>query len=260
MSERVFIPDRTYFLVSKLPKPGRGGNLPRVQTDVSPTIYRIDRIQNYKTLDRHFAQRYTDRFQEGEMRKRIQFMYGGELQTIRFEYTGPSLESVLDRLPTAKVLQVTEKGWIVEAEVFGTGIQMWVRSQGGVEKNSAKAVEWYRKSAENGNAFAQYNLGLCYEYGTGVTLSKATAAEWYRKAADQGDADAQYKLGVFYENGYGVIKDEAQAMQWYKKAAEQGNESAKNAIDRMQSSGMGAAVAAGAAAATVGLLWKILRG
>ena len=80
--------------------------------DNSPTIYRIDRIQSYKTLDRH------------------QFMYGGELQTIRFEYTGPSLESVLDRLPTAKVLQVTEKGWIVEAEVFGTGIQMWVRSQG----------------------------------------------------------------------------------------------------------------------------------
>lgn len=98
--------------------------------DNSPTIYRIDRIQNCKTLDRHFAQRYANRFQEGEMRKRIQFMYGGELQTIRFEYTGPSLESVLDRLPTAKVLQVTEKGWIVEAEVFGTGIQMWIRSQG----------------------------------------------------------------------------------------------------------------------------------
>ena len=72
----------------------------------------------------------TGLFQEGEMRKRIQFMYGGELQTIKFEYTGPSLESVLDRLPTAKVLQVTEKGWIVEAEVFGTGIDMWVRSQG----------------------------------------------------------------------------------------------------------------------------------
>ena len=57
-----------------------------------------------------------------------------------------------------------------------------------------------------------------------------------------------------------MTQDKEQAMQWYKKAAEQGNESAKNAIDRMQSSGMGAAVAAGAAAATVGLLWKILRG
>ena len=98
--------------------------------DNSPTIYRIDRIRSYKTLDRHFVQRYADRFQEGEMRKRIQFMYGGELQTIRFEYTGPSLESVLDRLPTAKVLRVTEKGWLIEAEVFGTGIDMWVRSQG----------------------------------------------------------------------------------------------------------------------------------
>lgn len=98
--------------------------------DNSPTIYRIDRIQNFRTLDRHFAQRYADRFQEGEMRKRIQFMYGGELQTIKFEYTGPSLESVLDRLPTAKILRVTEKGWLMEAEVFGTGIDMWVRSQG----------------------------------------------------------------------------------------------------------------------------------
>ena len=93
-----------------------------------------------------------------------------------------------------------------------------------------------------------------------MTQSKATAAEWYRKAADQGDADAQYKLGLFYENGYGVTQDKEQAMQWYKKAAEQGNESAKSAIDRMQSSGMGTAVAAGVAAASVGLLWKILRG
>ena len=72
------------------------------------------------------------------MRKRIQFMYGGELQTIRFEYTGPCLESVLDRQPTAKASQVTEKGWIIEAEVFGTGIQMWVRSQGDYVRVLAK--------------------------------------------------------------------------------------------------------------------------
>ena len=96
----------------------------------SPTIYRIDRLERLKVLDDHFLVEYASRFEEGELRKRIQFMYGGDLQTIRFEYTGPSLESVLDRLPTAKVLQVTEKGWIMEAEVFGTGIQMWVRSQG----------------------------------------------------------------------------------------------------------------------------------
>ena len=66
------------------------------------------------------------------MRKRIQFMYGGKLQKIRFLYTGPSLEAVLDRLPTARITGVAPDGmgsWI-EAEVFGSGIDMWLRSQG----------------------------------------------------------------------------------------------------------------------------------
>ena len=63
------------------------------------------------------------------MRKRIQFMYGGELQRIRFAYTGPSIEAVLDRLPTAKIEKQTENGWICTAEVFGKGIDMWLKSQ-----------------------------------------------------------------------------------------------------------------------------------
>ena len=58
-------------------------------------------------------------------------MYGGKLQKIRFRYTGPSIEAVLDRLPTAKIKEKTD-GWIVEAEVFGKGIDMWLRSQGTV--------------------------------------------------------------------------------------------------------------------------------
>ena len=70
-------------------------------------------------------------FQEkGEFRKRVQFMYGGKLQKIRFKYTGPSIEAVLDRLPTADIEEKTEDGWIVRAEVFGKGIEMWLRSQG----------------------------------------------------------------------------------------------------------------------------------
>ena len=62
--------------------------------------------------------------------KRVQFMYGGKLQKIRFKYTGPSIEAVLDRLPTAEIEKQTEDGWIVRAEVFGKGIDMWLRSQG----------------------------------------------------------------------------------------------------------------------------------
>lgn len=98
--------------------------------DLFPTIYRIDRIASFQVLDEHFRVPYRDRFEEGEFRKRVQFMYGGKLQHIKFRYTGPSIEAVLDRLPTAKIVEEAEDGWTVEAEVFGKGIDMWVRSQG----------------------------------------------------------------------------------------------------------------------------------
>lgn len=98
--------------------------------DLFPTIYRIDRIRNVQLLDEHFKVPYKDRFQEGEFRKRVQFMYGGKLERIRFHYTGPSIEAVLDRLPTAEIVERDETGWTVKAEVFGRGIEMWLRSQG----------------------------------------------------------------------------------------------------------------------------------
>lgn len=98
--------------------------------DLFPTIYRIDRIRSFRVLEEHFQVPYRSRFEEGEFRKRVQFMYGGKLEKIRFRYTGPSLEAVLDRLPTAEVVAQDESGWTVSAEVFGKGIEMWLRSQG----------------------------------------------------------------------------------------------------------------------------------
>lgn len=98
--------------------------------DLFPTIYRIDRIRRFQVLNEHFQLPYRDRFEEGEFRKRVQFMYGGKLETIRFRYTGPSLEAVLDRLPTARVIAQDGEGWTISAEVFGKGIDMWLRSQG----------------------------------------------------------------------------------------------------------------------------------
>lgn len=98
--------------------------------DIFPTIYRIDRIKSFHVLNERFVVPYQNRFQEGEFRKRIQFMYGGKLERIKFKYTGPSIEAVLDRLPTAEVMEQDKEGWTVEAEVFGKGIEMWLRSQG----------------------------------------------------------------------------------------------------------------------------------
>ena len=98
--------------------------------DLFPTIYRVDRIQSFTVRDEHFTPVYTTRFQEGEFRKRVQFMYGGKLNRIKFKYVGPSVESVLDRLPTAKIIEKDDEGYLIEAEVFGKGIDMWLRSQG----------------------------------------------------------------------------------------------------------------------------------
>lgn len=107
-----------------------------VINDSFPTIYRIDRIQGLKVLEDKYHVPYSSRFEEGEFRKRIQFMYGGKLRRIRFQYSGYSIEAVLDRLPTARVEkeEKTEDGkktvYTVSAEVFGDGIDMWLRSQG----------------------------------------------------------------------------------------------------------------------------------
>lgn len=101
-----------------------------VLDDSYPTIYRIDRIQGYKVLDERFQIPYADHFEEGEFRKRIQFMYGGKLRRVKFKYTGYSVEAILDKLPTAKIENEDEEGYIISAEVFGDGIDMWLRSQG----------------------------------------------------------------------------------------------------------------------------------
>ena len=101
-----------------------------VINDAFPTIYRIDRIISYRVLEDRFKMPYKDRFEEGEFRKRIQFMYGGKINRIRFEYTGSDVDAILDRLPTAKIESEKDGKYIIRAEVFGKGIDMWLRSQG----------------------------------------------------------------------------------------------------------------------------------
>lgn len=103
----------------------------QVNTDIDfPIIYRIDRITAMKSLNIRFKVKYSDRFEEGEFRKRVQFMYTGNLLHIQFYFNGASIQAVLDRLPTATVIkQHPQKGYLISAEVYGEGIQMWLLSQ-----------------------------------------------------------------------------------------------------------------------------------
>jgi len=86
----------------------------------------------------------------------------------------------------------------------------------------AMALREFRVLAAQGDASAQYNLGVMYHSGQGVPQNYAEAAKWYRKAAEQGSARAQFNLGVKYSNGQGVPQDYAEAAKWYRKAALQG--------------------------------------
>lgn len=101
-----------------------------VLNDSSPTIYRIDRIKKLKVLDEKFHIPYNSKFEEGEFRKRIQFMYGGKMERIKFNYYGTDVTTVLDKLPTAQIISENDGVYTIQAEVFGKGIDMWIRSQG----------------------------------------------------------------------------------------------------------------------------------
>lgn len=101
-----------------------------VEKDPFPTIYRIDRIESLEVTNKHYNVPYDSRFEEGEFRKRVQFMFGGKLRKIKFYYKGSNPEPVLDRLPTAEIIEKNEKGFLITAEVFGSGIDIWIRSQG----------------------------------------------------------------------------------------------------------------------------------
>mgnify|MGYP002712674910 FL=1 len=102
-------------------------------------IFRVDRIQEFKVTDDKFKVT-DDKFKvphspyirEGELKKRIYFMYGGEWKKVVFEFNGGIIESVLDRFPTAKLIKkdYIHNRFTVEIEVIGDGILMWFLSQG----------------------------------------------------------------------------------------------------------------------------------
>lgn len=95
-----------------------------------PTIFRVDRIRELMITDKRYKVDHSNRFQDGEFRKLIQFMQTGELERIKFRLTGGSIEAVLDKLPNAKVVKEKPGEYIIDANMFGKGIKMWLLSQG----------------------------------------------------------------------------------------------------------------------------------
>lgn len=122
---------------------------------------------------------------------------------------------------------------------FGLGLAYHLGE--GVPKDVSVAAKWYLKAAEQGYADAQYYIALCYDEGQGVPKDLTEAAKWFRKAAEQGHAYSQYALALCYEKGEGVAKNSVEAIKWFLKAAEQGDDAAQYALSVRYKKGEGVA-------------------
>jgi TPR repeat protein len=118
-------------------------------------------------------------------------------------------------------------------------IGVMYRDGNGVTRNYQEALKWYRLAADQGHVGAQYNIGHLYDAGQGVTQSYQEALKWYRLAADQGNAGAQNNIGHLYSNGQGVTQDYQEALKWYRLAADQGYAWAQVNIGVMYENGLG---------------------
>ena len=105
----------------------------------------------------------------------------------------------------------------------------------------ARAPTVWQPLAQQGDAAAQFNIGILYEYGLGVVQDYAEAVACYRMAALQGNAAAQFSLAVMYSKGRGVPQDPGEAAKLYREAAERGHAPAQNNLGIKLSTGEGVA-------------------
>jgi len=108
----------------------------------------------------------------------------------------------------------------------------------GVPQDHVEARKWYREAAEQGYALAQFYLGKSYT-DPGALQDYSEAVKWYHKASQQGNALAQYELGLMYEAGMGVAPDYTESAKWYRKAAEQGEAAAQYSLGILYIEGHG---------------------
>lgn len=99
-------------------------------TPDKPLYFRVDRIKYITEHRKFFTASDAPEFDEGLLRQRSLFMWPGKLRTIQFEFTGSAIQAVLDKLPTAKIIERNGRTYTVEADVYGDGIKMWLLSQG----------------------------------------------------------------------------------------------------------------------------------
>ena len=125
--------------------------------------------------------------------------------------------------------------------VVERGDASWSALPKWAQEEADAAIREWQASADEGNACAQYNVGIQYETGELIVQNYVEAARWFEKAAKQGLAGAQFNLGNYRKLGQGVVQSEVEATRWYKKAAAQGHLEAQNSLGFQYQDGLGVA-------------------
>jgi len=156
----------------------------------------------------------------------------------------------LDQLPLKQIEQkygvaltpediARVQGAVVRISTGGTGT--FASADGLILTNHHVALDCIRTStlAEQGQAGSQYQLGLLYANGQGVTKDDAKARQWYEKAAVQGHAEAQVNLGILLMYARGGQQDYKMAVYYLRLSANQGNDLAQRRLGQMYERGDG---------------------
>jgi len=114
---------------------------------------------------------------------------------------------------------------------FLLGVMYGIGEQ--VRQDYAESFRWFHEANLQGHAAAQLCLGMMYREGKGTEQNLPAAVKWFGKAADQGNANAQFVLGEMYRTGEGVRKDPVQAHVWFNLAAIRGRKDAAEARDSL---------------------------
>jgi hypothetical protein len=97
-------------------------------------------------------------------------------------------------------------------------------------KDSTKAVEWFKRLADKGDARGENALGVAYLHGYGVVEDSAVGFDWFYKAALKGYSSAQDNLAATYITGHGTPKSGPEAFHWYFESARSGDSTAQVAL------------------------------
>jgi hypothetical protein len=174
----------------------------------------------------------------------------GDRQTAEICVSGSPVAPLPDGTPTSR--EVLDRLYLEHGPIHGSGYDqaravahvnlgdMYATGRGGLPRDDKQALEWFHKSAEQGNPRGQAELGIAYATGQlGLPQDEKQAVELLRKAADQNEAVAQVNLGDMYAKGQGVARDDTEAVKWFRKAAEQGDALAQRNLGDMYASGRG---------------------